>query len=414
MSRATPVAVPSSGGSGMWHSLRVYPALQLVLLGTMATNTAFWMYQIAVGWLALQLLNSPFFVGLTGFAGGIPLLIISMPAGMIIDRFDRRRLLLLVQFGVMVLAGIVAVLVATDTIAPWSLLLLVAAYGTVMSFVFPVRTTIVSAMVAREHLANAVALNAASQNATRVIGPALAGVLIAVLGLAGTFAVAALLQILALITTIRLPEHTRGGATRGGLGWESLTLGLRVVAQDAVLVRVMLLALATNILVMPYLNLMPVFARDVMGLNATGLGLLMASIGLGTVVGALLVAHSHRIGAWPGTMVVTATLFSALVLIFSLTTEFHLAIVLLFASGLVSATFLALAQTTLQLRVDDAVRGRVLAIYLLTWGMLPIGQLAVGAVASSIGPQLAMSGFCVLSLACVAIVSLRFERKANS
>src|SRR6476661_3928240 len=138
-SRATPAAVPSSGSGGMWHSLRIYPALQLVLLGTVATNTAFWMYQVAVGWLALQLLNSPFFVGLTGFAGGIPLLIISLPAGMIIDRFDRRRLLLIVQFGVMVLAGIVAVLVATNAIAPWSILLLVAAYGTVMSFVFPVR-----------------------------------------------------------------------------------------------------------------------------------------------------------------------------------------------------------------------------------------------------------------------------------
>jgi predicted MFS family arabinose efflux permease len=159
---------------------------------------------------------------------------------------------------------------------------------------------------------------------------------------------------------------------------------------------------------------MPVFARDVMGLNATGLGLLMASIGLGTVVGALLVAHSHRVGAWPSTMVVSASLFSVLVLIFSLTSEFHLAIVLLFASGLVSATFLALAQPTLQLRVDDAVRGRVLAIYLLTWGMLPIGQLAVGTVASSIGPQLAMAGFCVLALACIAVVALRFRLSAIS
>ena len=103
-----------------------------------------------------------------------------------------------------------------------------------------------------------------------------------------------------------------------------------------------------------------------------------------------------------------------LVLIFSLTSEFHLAIVLLFAAGLVSATFLALAQTTLQLRVDDAVRGRVLSIYLLTWGMLPIGQLAVGTVASSIGPQLAMSGFCILSLVCVAFVTLRYRLSAIS
>ena len=296
MSRATPVAVPSSGGSGMWHSLRVYPALQLVLLGTMATNTAFWMYQIAVGWLALQLLNSPFFVGLTGFAGGIPLLIVSMPAGMIIDRFDRRRLLLrgaIRRHGSrrhrrrarrhrhhrpLVAAAPRCRLRHRDVVrlpGPHHDRLGDGGTGAPGQRCCPQRRV---------------------QNATRVIGPALAGVLIAALGLAGTFAVAALLQILALITTIRLPEHTRGGATRGGLGWESLTLGLRVVAQDAVLVRVMLLALATNILVMPYLNLMPVFARDVMGLGASGLGLLMASTGLGTVAGALLgrALASHR------------------------------------------------------------------------------------------------------------------------
>jgi predicted MFS family arabinose efflux permease len=189
---------------------------------------------------------------------------------------------------------------------------------------------------------------------------------------------------------------------------------MRVVAKDAVLVRVMLLALATNVLVMPYLNLMPVFARDVMGLDATGLGLLLASTGLGTVAGALLVAHSRRLGAWPSTMVVTATLFATLVLIFSLTTRFYPAMALLFAAGLVSATFLALAQTTLQLRVDDAVRGRVLSIYLLTWGMLPLGQLTVGAAADRLGPPLAMASFCAASLVCVAFVTLHFRQSETS
>jgi len=150
------------------HSLRTYPDFRTLLLGTAATNSAFWMYQVAVGWLALQMTDSPLFVGLTGFASGIPLLIFSLPVGVIVDRVDRRIILLFSQFGVMLMAGLFAIMVGTDVIAPWSILVLAAAYGTVMSFVFPTRTTMVPSLVDRTDLANAVALNAAGQNATRV------------------------------------------------------------------------------------------------------------------------------------------------------------------------------------------------------------------------------------------------------
>jgi MFS family permease len=402
------VEAPPSNAGRMMHSLRVYPAFQLLLLGTLATNSAFWMYQVAVGWLALQMMDSPLFVGLTGFAGGIPILIFSLPAGMIIDRFDRRLVLLAAQAGVMVLAAVFALLVGSGLITPWSVLVLSAGYGTVMSFIFPTRTTIVSTMVARDDLANALALNAAGQNATRVIGPALAGVLIALIGIAGTFAVAAILQILALAATSRLPSYATAGAAKGALGRQSLTLGLRIVARDPLLVRLILLALATNILVMPYINLMPVFARDELGIGSSGLGLLLASTGLGTVGGALWVAHSRRLSVWAGAQTVTAAVFAALVMVFAMTPFVLPAMLFLFAAGLLSAAFMALTQTALQLRVDDAVRGRVLSIYLLTWGTLPLGQLAVGAAADRVGPPLAVAGACVLALGCIAIIARRF------
>jgi MFS family permease len=406
--RAAPVkSAPVSGGR-MLHSLQTYPAFRLLLLGTLATNSAFWMYQVAVGWLALQLMDSPLFVGLTGFAGGIPMLLLSLPAGMIIDRFDRRLVLLASQCVVMVLAGVFAVLVGTGTIAPWSVLVLSFAVGAVMAFIFPSRTTIVTTLVSREDLANAVALNAAGQNATRVTGPALAGVLIALIGLAGTFAAAALLQIFAMAATSRLPARDATTAARGALGWAGLTLGLRIVREDAVLARLVLLSLATNILVMPYINLMPVFARDVLGIGSSGLGLLLASTGLGTVAGALWVAHSRRLAEWSRVNTVTAVLFSALVLVFALTPQVSLAVLILFVAGVVSAIFLALTQTVLQMRVDDEVRGRVLSVYLLTWGMLPIGQLAVGALADRIGSPLAMATACVLALGSIAVISWRF------
>ena len=211
---SSPAVTAPPDSSGTLHSLRVYPAFRTLLLGTLATNSAFWMYQVCVGWLALQLMDSPLFVGLTGFVGGIPLLVVSLPAGVMIDRYNRRMVLLVAQFAVMVLAAVFALLVGTGAIAPWSTLVLVAAYGTAMSFIFPTRTTIVTMLVDRGDLANAVALNAAAQNATRVTGPALAGVLIAVIGIGGTFAVAALLQILALVATLRLPASTPMGTAR--------------------------------------------------------------------------------------------------------------------------------------------------------------------------------------------------------
>ena len=405
---AAAVTASSSGKSGgTLHSLRAYPDFRLLLSGTLATNSAFWMYQVAAGWLALDLTDSAFFVGLTGFASGIPLLLLSIPAGVAIDRVDRRVILRYAQWGVMIVAALFALLVATDHIARWSMLVLCAAYGTAMAFVFPTRTTIVPSLVQRHDLANAIALNAAAQNATRVVGPALAGILIAVFGVTGSFAVAALLQILALSSTARLPDAAAGGTSQGAGGKGNLTHGLRLVAADPFLVGLILMALATNVLVMPYINLMPVFARDELDVGSTGLGFLLAATGVGTVIGALWVARSARLVTWHPAQPISAVVFTVLVLIFSFSPSVIAAAPLLFLAGCASAAFLAINQTSLQLRVSDESRGRVLSIYLLTWGMLPLGQLVVGSLADWLGTPPALAFACLGALIWVAIVVIR-------
>ncbi len=393
---------------GMIGALRAYPVFRLLLLGTMATNSAFWMYQVAVGWLALQLTDSPLFVGLAGFAGGIPMLLFSLPAGVVIDRYDRRLVLLAAQCGVMIVSAIFALMVGTDLIEPWSMLVLVAVYGTIMSFIFPVRTAMVPSLVDRQDLAIGVALNSAVQNATRVVGPSLAGVSIALIGVSETFAVAAALQALALVATWRLPSSAAKPSKQGGTRWEVLTFGLRIVARSPYLIALIVLALAPTVLVMPYINLMPIFARDELGMGSTGLGVLLASTGLGTVAGALSVAHSPGIRSRRGAQVVTAIGFAVGVLAFAVTTNVLLAAALLFGAGWMSAAFLAINQTALQMSVDDDVRGRVFSIYLLTWGMLPIGQLAVGALADVAGTPLAMVVSCLAAIACIAVIAWRF------
>ncbi|MGI8644147.1 MAG: MFS transporter [Thermomicrobiales bacterium] len=402
------MATVAAAPAGMLQSLRVYPALRLLLLGTLATNSAFWMYQVSLGWLALQLTDSPFYVGLAGFTGGIPLLLFSLPAGVVIDQFDRRSVLLVAQAGVMVVAALFAILIGMGAIGLWSMLVLAACYGTVMSFIFPTRTAIVPSLVSRDDMANAIALNAASQNATRVVGPALAGVLIAAVGVSMTFAVAAAMQILALTATSRLPARASDAPVRGAAGWRSLTVGFGIVASSPLLTALIILALAPTVLVMPYINLMPVFARDILELGSSGLGMLLASTGLGTVAGALWIARSPRVRTWPRAQVITAGLFAAFVAGFAVTPVLVVAVPLLFAAGWMSASFMAINQTKLQMSVEDGVRGRVLSVYLMTWGMLPVGQLAVGTLAERIGSPLALVVSCAVALSCIGVIAWRF------
>ncbi len=390
------------------HSLRAYDGFRMLMFGTVAANSAFWMYQVAVGWLALQMTDSAFFVGMAGFAGGIPLLLVALPAGVVIDRSDRRLILLAAQVGVMLVAAIFAVMVGTGTIGRATMLVLVALYGTIMSFVFPTRTAIVPSLVERRDLANAIALNSATQNATRVIGPSIAGVMIGVLGIAETFAVAAALQLFALVATVKLPSLSAAPTPGRASGWRGLTVGLQVVAERPILVALIVLALAPTVLVMPYLNLMPVFARDELGLGSSGLGVLLASTGLGTVGGSLSVARRSSREMTSRAQVVAAVGFAAAVMVFAITPIVALAVVLLFLAGWLSASFLAMNQTALQLNVEDEVRGRVLSIYLLTWGMLPIGQLLVGALAGMMGTPLAIVASSAMGLASIALIVWRF------
>ena len=404
------------GGGGILQSVRLYPVFRLLIAGSLLSSSAFWMYQVAVGWLALELTDSAMFVGLAGFAGGIPMLVLSIPAGVLIDRYDRRAVLLVAQVLVMIVSALFAALVWFDAIAPWSMLVLVTLYGIVMSFNFPTRAAMVAAMVRREDLANAVALNAATQNATRVIGPSLAGVLIALTGMAETFVLASVFQLLALLTTRAMPsmaaarsQDVAGAApARGSRGMEALTVGLRIVAGSPYLTGLIVLSLAPTLFVMPYINLMPVFARDVLALGATGLGVLLAATGLGTVGGALSVARSARMQTMPGIQVVMALAFTLGVTGFALSRSLLVAIPLLFIAGWSSAAFLAINQTAVQLSVGDEIRGRVLSVSLLIWGMLPIGQLAVGALAGRIGVPSALLFASILSLLSIALIAQRY------
>ncbi len=402
-------ALPGDAGrAGVWHSYQAYPGFRVLFHSTLGTNCAFWMWSVASGWLALLLTDSAFFVGLTSFLGGIPMLLFSLPAGVLIDRMDRRAVLLAAQGAVTVVAGVVAVLLFLDALDPWHLLVAAFCSGAAMAFVFPTRNALVANLVPLRDLANAVALNAAGQNAPRVVGPALAGPLIALVGVGQTILLCALIQLVTIAITARLPRAVPASTAARRTLRASLLEGLAAIRRSEYLTGLMVLAAVPTMLLMPYQSLLPVFAAEVLRIGSGGLGALMAANGLGAVIGSLLVAGSSRLVQVPALLCWAAAAFGALVLLFALTPWVPLATVLIFLSGVASAVYMALNNTAIQLSVDDAVRGRVLSVYLLTWGLLPIGTLPAGAVAEAYGVSTAVAGMAALALALIALAALRF------
>ena len=398
-----------TAGAVLMHSFRSYPAFRILFQSTLATNSAWWMWQLAAGWLALLLTESPFFVGLTAFASGIPQLIFALPSGVIVDRLDRRSVLLGAQAVVTVVSVVVSGLLIGGRLQPWHLLAATFTAGTAMSFVFPTRNALVANLVPTRDLANAVALNAAGQNTTRVLGPALAGPLIASLGVGGTFVACAAVQVVAVVVTLRLPHTAPEPSAARRTIWGSMAEGLTVIWRNEYLSGLIFLAAVPTMFLMPYTNLLPVFARDNLHLGSTGLGVLMAANGVGAVLGALAVAGWRWLVERPGVLVWSAAAFAVVVLAFALTPVVLAAGVLIFVAGAISAVYMALNNTKIQLGVDDAVRGRVLGVYLLTWGLVPVGTLPVGAAAGAYGAPVAVAGMAAVALGLVLLAALRFS-----
>lgn len=397
---------PSRGRAGVLYSLQVYPAFRTLFGTTLTTNAAFWMWSLLAGWLALVLTDSPFFVGLTGFLNGIPMLLVSLPAGVLIDRLDRRLVLLTAQVLVAAVTVVLVALLWLGRLQPWHLLVASFLSGAGMAVVFATRSALVANLVGREALANAVALISTAQNAPRIVGPALGGPLVAAVGLTGAFAVCAVFQVLSVLISWRLPRLAP--ATQGGRFWRAFVEGLETVWRREQLLAIMALAALPTLLIFPYMNFLPVFARDELGLGAGGLGVLMALNGLGAVAGSIVVAAWRRAGESPRLLVASVLVFAAIVFAFAHAPVTWLAGLCLLGAGLTGAIYMASTNTLLQLAVEDHVRGRVLSVYLLTWGLLPIGTLPAGAVADRWGAPLAVTVLTLAAVVAIALVVARF------
>ena len=365
---------------------------RLFFLGQGVSLIGTWMQNIAQGWLVLELTNSPFYVGLVSALGSLGVLLLTLYAGVLVDRTNKHRLVIVTQSLSMLPAFALALLVWSGTVVVWHVAALAAFLGVVNAFDIPARQAFIVDLVGKEDLMNAIALNSSAFNAARVIGPAMAGVLIGALGVGACFFVngVSYLAVIAGLLAMRLPPYTR--APRAGSVWAGLSEAVAFIRADRRVSALVLLMALFSVFGFPYFVIMPVFARDVLHRGAAGYGLMMTAVGIGALSGALAVAAlDRRIRKGP-TLIAAGGSFGLLLVAFGLSKVYLVSVGLLVLTGATMIVNNALTNATIQTIVPDALRGRVMGFYSFVFvGLAPLGSLQMGALAERIGPSAAVA-----------------------
>jgi len=375
---------------GTFRALR-HRDFRLLWLGQVVSLTGTWMQFVAQSWLVLRLTDSAFHLGLIGFLSYLPILLFGLVAGVTADRVARRETLLWTQGAAMLLALVLFALTWLEQIEFWQVALLAFLAGTVAAFDIPIRQSLLQELVGREDLPNAIALNSLAFNGARVVGPSIAGLILAGFGEAPVFLVNGL-SFFAVLVGLALMRPTRAAAADSRRSWsEEIRQGLDYVRRTPEARSILTLVLVASLFGLPYSILLPVFARDLLEVGARGLGFMTGATGLGAVAGALYLAGRKRLGRTGRTAAVAMTVFGAGLIVFSRSDYFPLSLALLFVIGGAMLVQLATSNTMLQLVAPEGRRGRIVSFYLLAFvGMTPLGSLAAGAVAERLGARVAV------------------------
>ena len=410
LQRAEPEAAPSGGPSRTAGPAGLAPfaspAYRYLFAGTSLTMAGYFMQVVAQGWLVYDLTGSPIWLGITSFASGIPMLVLSLPAGVLVDRFDRRGVLIVAQAGLALIVMILAGLIGAGLVQAWQVAVAALAGGCLFVLIIPARMALLPTSVPRPRLGAAIALLSIGQNSGRVIGPALTGVLIAAFGVATSFAVQAAGLLLALVCAMRLPTSPPARRSRERSASQDLLDGLSYVRRDPTVLALIALQAIPSFLLMPYIQLLPIFARDILHAGPEGLGTLMTAGGVGAVlgsVGIVLLPTRHR-----GLLLLASlATFGLLLAAFAASTWLPLSIAIMGLIGVAQAVYLATNNTLVQLAVPDALQGRVMSVYTMTWGLMPLGSLPQGILADGLGAPIVVAGSGLLGCLVVAVMAVR-------
>ena len=387
--------MPDPATSSLPAPLRAFAHrdFRLFFAGQLVSLVGTWMQSVAQSWLVLELTNSPFRLGLIGTLQFAPVLALSFFAGAMADRLPKRRLLIATQSVMCVQALVLALLVHRGHVQYWHVAVMATVYGIANTVDMPTRQAFIAEIVGRESLRSAIALNSAMFNGARVVGPALAGLVIARWGTALAFFFNGLsfLAVIAALAALRAEGRPRAASGRA-LSRE-IGEGLRYALRTPRIALVMTLVMAVSAFFFNYNTLVPLLARDVLHQDAHGFGLLMTAVGLGAVAGAIVLA-SLGTERPPTQVLVTAALTLGLAtMLMASVGRFGVAVALLVIMGFCGMLFMTGANTTVQLSVPDDLRGRVMSLHTLMFaGMTPFGAFLVGSVTEALG---ARAGFLV-------------------
>ena len=384
---------------------------RLLWLGQVDTSLGQWMDNISRTYLIYHITNSPLQLGLVAAARGIPLFLFGIIAGALADRSGRKTQLIIAQVTNAILNFILATLVLTNRVQPWHVYVTAFLVGTVQAFQNPARQTLISDLVGPRHLINALALNSMALNTSRAVGPALAGLLIATVGVHGSYYVQAVMFLLATVWTMqmRVPERGRESAlvaTEPLL--QSIKGGFAYVNANSNIRAQLILALGPLTLGMPFTNMMPIFARDVLHGGAQLQGFLLSAFGIGSLLGALVVASIPRRRAHALPAIIGALVFSLTVFFFGSSHWVWLSLTCAFFCGVFMTTYQTQDQALLQLSAPAHIRGRVMSFYLMNRATIPIGTLLAGILAHYFGGPAAV---CAMSLAAIGVILLVIARQ---
>ncbi|HUI08587.1 MAG TPA: MFS transporter [Verrucomicrobiae bacterium] len=381
---------------------------QLFFSGQLVSLIGTWMQMVAEGWLVYQLSNSAFLLGFVRFLNTLPVTALTLVGGVVADRSDKRRILVATQFSAMSLAFILAALVYFHVVRVWHVAALGLMLGIVNAFDIPTRQSFVVDMVGKEDLMNAIALNSSVFNGARIFGPALAGILIGVVGLAGCFFLNGVSFIAVIVGYLAMRLPAVAPKTNHPSVWQATAEAFRHVAGNRVTRTIIILVAIVSLFGWPYTVLMPVFARDVLHVGAKGYGYLMALNGVGAFTGAMTLAS---LGHYPNRRRLVfggLTGFSVMLFVFALSRTAWLSGLALVCSGWFMLLFFATANTSVQMRTPDELRGRVMGIYSLAFiGLSPVGSLLAGAIAHATSAPFAVAfGAAVCAVSAVVVHQL--------
>lgn len=379
------------GNSTRMLSALRYPYFRRFWLGNLGAVSGQQIMWVAQGWLVYQLTESPVYLGYVGLATALPAIILNLAGGVLADRMDQRKVILITQLIMTVAVFILATLTMLGVVEVWQVLVVAFTSGCTQAFNNPARAAIFPNLVDRKDLMNAVALNSMVWQATRIVAPATGGALIAVFGVATGLYVCAFGSLILGLAVIGLPEQQRRTRPAGASALGDLGVGLAFIRGNFLFTFLIGMSFFSSFFGFSVNQMMPVFATDILDVGSWGQGLMLSVTGVGAMLGILAIGYLGDTDRKGLLIVGGATAFGSFIILFAFSTVFPLSLVFLFFMGAAGSIYMITVQTSLQMRVPDDLRGRVMGIYGVTHNIGPLGAMQAGLLASAFSAPIALA-----------------------